>query len=294
VVLIVLKLNFLNYKHVPSGNHESPMSAGPRHHGLVRSWRRHSVWLVLLAMWLCQPRGYAQSGPQPPCGMEPVPPYPGLDAPATAKSWKKSETGSDWKPPACTGWAASGFTTLVTTAARFRHSSESEGLLRHIGAISKLGGMRYWSTTHKQWQTLIVDAHALTGLQHSQRREDFRPEEMKEGSVLYFEEVDNLSGKAIYRMHIAKASADRIVFDVENVSTIHYLFMTLFHPGEIQSAYFLDRESHDVWRYYSIVRTGTNANGMLVRNESSAVNRAVAFYRHLVGIPTDQEPPAAR
>ncbi len=154
--------------------------------------------------------------------------------------------------------------------------------------------MRYWSTTHKQWQTLIVDAHALTGLQRGQRREDFRPEEMKEGSVLYFEEVDNLSGKAIYRIHIAKASADRIAFDVENVSTIHYLFMTLFHPGEIQSAYFLDRESQNVWRYYSMVRTGTNANGLLVRNESSAVNRAVAFYRHMVGIPTDREPPAAR
>lgn len=27
---------------------------------------------------------------------------------------------------------------------------------------------------------------------------------------------------------------------------------------------------------------------------ASPVNRAVAFYRALVGIPTDQEPPAAR
>jgi hypothetical protein len=183
---------------------------------------------------------------------------------------------------------------LVTTVARFRHTSEAEGLLRRIGAISELAGMRYWSTTHKRWQTLIVDAHALTGLQTSQRRADFRPDEMKAGQVLYFEQVDNLSGKGIYRMHIAEASADRIVFDVENVSTIHYLFMTLFHTGEIQSAYFLDRESQNVWRYYSMVRTGTNANGLLVRNESSAVNRAVAFYRHMVGIPTDREPPAAR
>jgi len=95
-------------------------------------------------------------------------------------------------------------------------------------------------------------------------------------------------------MHIAKASVDRLVVDVENVSTIRYLLITLFHPGEIQSAYFLDRESQDVWRYYSIVRTGTNANRLFAGNESSAVNRAVAFYRYLVGIPTDQEPPAAR
>jgi hypothetical protein len=171
---------------------------------------------------------------------------------------------------------------------------EKEGLLRHFGAISDLSGMRYWSTTHKQWQTLIVDAYALTGSQPGQRREDFTLDEMKEGKIVYFEQADNLSGKAIYRMHVAETSADRLVIDVENVSTIHYLFIPLFHPGELQSIYFLDRESENVWRYYSIVRTGMNANRMIAGNESSAVNRAVAFYRHFVGIPTDQEPPAAR
>ncbi|MFI5097352.1 MAG: DUF6675 family protein [Candidatus Acidiferrales bacterium] len=233
-------------------------------------------------------------GPQPPCGEQPIPPYPVLDEPAMVKSWSKSELGRDWRPPACTGWVAVGFMALVTTAARFRHSSETEGLLRHIGAISELAGLRYWSTTHKQWQTLVVDAYALTGLQHGQRREDFRPDEMKEGKVLYFEQVDNLSGKAIYRMHIAEASANRLVFDVENISTMHYLFIPIFQPGEMQSIYFLDRESDDVWRYYSIVRTGKNANRLIAGNEFSSVNRAVAFYRFLVGIPADQEPPAAR
>jgi hypothetical protein len=154
--------------------------------------------------------------------------------------------------------------------------------------------MRYWSITHKKWQILIVNAHALTGLQRGQRREDFTPDEMKEGKVLYFEQADNLSGKAIYRMHIAEASAERLVFDVENVSTMRYLFIPILHPGEMQSIYFLDRESDTVWRYYSIVRTGKNANRLIAGNESSSVNRAVAFYRYFVGIPTDQEPPAAR
>src|SRR5271165_6819740 len=92
----------------------------------------------------------AQLGPQPPCGKEPIPAYPSLDDLATVKSWSKSDFGRDWIPPACTGWAAVGFTTLVTTAARFRLTSEAEGLLRHIGAISELASIRYWSTTHKQ------------------------------------------------------------------------------------------------------------------------------------------------
>jgi len=285
---------FLYQTQASGNNYAAQMSTDPRHQTLIRSWTRHRVWFLLLAMLLCPARGYSQLGPQPPCGKEPVPLYPGLYASAIAKSWSNSEFGRDWKPPACTGWTAVGFTTLVTTVARFRQTSEAEGLLRHIGAISELAGIRYWSTTHQQWQTLIVDAYALTGLQPSQHRQDFTPEEMKEGKVLYYVQVDNLVGKVIYRMHIVEASADRLVFDVENVSAMRDLFITVFHPGDVQSIYFLDRESENVWRYYSIVRTGKNTNRLLTGNESSAVNRAVAFYRYLVGIPTDQEPPAAR
>ena len=235
-----------------------------------------------------------QTGPLPPCGNEPIPEYPGVNEQAVVKSWSKADLGRDWKPPVCTGWTEVGFTTLVTIAARFPHTSEAEGLLRHIGAISELAGMHYWSTTHKQWRTLIVNAYALTDSESGQRRKDFTSNEMKEGSVLYFEQVDNLSGKAIYRMHIVEASPSRLVFEVENVSTIRYYFMPILHAGELQSMYFLDRESDKVWRYYSIVRTGKNANGLIAGNESSSVNRAVAFYRSLVGIPTDQEPPGAR
>lgn len=167
-------------------------------------------------------------------------------------------------------------------------------MLRRIGAISDLAGVRYWSTTHKQWQTLIVDAHALKGSQPGQHRANFTPDEMKKGEVVYFEQTDNLAGKAVYRMHIAEASADRIVVSVENASTIRYLLITLFNPGELQSIYYLDRESEGIWRYYSIVRTGKTANGLIPQNDSSSINRAIAFYRYFVGIPTGQEPPAAR
>jgi hypothetical protein len=61
-------------------------------------------------------------------------------------------------------------------------------------------------------------------------------------------------------MHIREASADRLVFDVENVSTMRYLLIPFLHPGEMQSIYFLDRESENVWRCYSIMRRGKNAN----------------------------------
>ncbi len=245
-------------------------------------------------MLLCQAYCYAQSGPQPPCGREPVPVYPGLDSPPAVKSWLLSESSREWMPPTCTGWVAPGFSTLIATAARFRYTAGVDGLLRRIGAISSLAGMRYWSVTHKNWQTLILSAHALTRPQPGYRRQDFAPSEMTQGKVLYLEQTDNLSGASTYQMRIVEASADRLVFDVENVSVIRYLFVTLFDPGEMQWIYFLDRESDDVWRYYSIVRTGRNASRLATGHESSSINRAVAFYRSLAGIPTDQEPPAAR
>jgi hypothetical protein len=258
----------------------------------TKSW--HIVSLVLLAILFYQPISNAQIGPQPPCGSDPNPSYPNLSESAVVKAWHKSELGDNWKPPACTDWRSAGFTTLVTVAARFPYSLDAKDLLRRIGAISQLAAVRYWSTTHKQWRALILEAHALTGVQPGQRREDLSPDEMIEGKVFYFEQEDNLSGKGIYRMHIAAASPNRLVIDFENVSTIHYLLVPLFRPGEVQSMYFLDRESPDVWRFYSIVRTRTTMNQLLTGNESSAINRAVAFYRYLVGIPTDQEPPAAR
>jgi hypothetical protein len=256
------------------------------------SW--HLPWFAFLALLICQQNSYAQTGPAPPCETDPVPNYPLAIDSAIVKAWHKSDVDAGWNPPSCTGWAPSSFATLVTIAARFRSSADVQDLLRRIGSISQLAGVRYWSTTRQRWRTLILDAHALSSAQSGQRREDFQSGELSEGKVLYFEQTDNLSGKATYSMRIATATPNRIVVEIENVSTIHYLLVPLFHPGDLQSIYFLDRESADAWRLYSIVRTATPSNRLLSNNESSAVNRAVAFYRHIVGIPTDQEPPAAR
>ncbi len=250
--------------------------------------------VLFIALLLCPAHGYAQTGPQPPCGNNPAPFYPALSSPPVVKFWSESEFGQDWKPPACAGWSTPGFSTLITAAARFRYASGAQGLLGRVGAISERTGMRYWSTTHQRWQTLVVSAQALLGPELGHRRQDFTPQEMTPGKVLYFEQVDNLTGASTYRMRIDEVSADRLVFEVENVSPVRYLFVTLFHPGEMQSIYFLDRESDDVWRYYSISRTGRNASRLSAGHESSSINRAVALYRLLAGIPTDQEPPAAR
>jgi len=235
---------------------------------------------------------FAQSPPIPPCGAgEVFPPYPAVDAPPKVEIW---ESEAKWVPPDCTGWKTPGFGMLVVTAGRFRVPSGAAGLLRRIGAISELQGVRYWSTTHQSWQTLIAGASALEDSTGAHHRKDFAPGELTTGRTLYFEQEDNLTGLATFRLHVQSASADRVVFETENVTTMRYLFMPLFRPGEVQSIYFLDRESEDVWRYYSISRTAPGPSSLVTGHDASSINRAVALYRHLAGIPTDQEPPAAR
>ena len=164
------------------------------------------VPLIVFAAILCGAvSSRADTLPQPPCGSATFPPYPDLENSPSVRSWDRAESGRDWIPPACTGWTEPGFTTLVVTAARFRHASGVEGLLRRIGAISERAGIRYWSTTHKRWKPLILNAYALSEAAGDRRREDFSPDEMAEGRSLYFQQEDNLSGKGTYRMRIRSA-----------------------------------------------------------------------------------------
>ncbi|MGO9260492.1 MAG: DUF6675 family protein [Bryobacteraceae bacterium] len=255
---------------------------------------RRAAMALFITVLCCGNSIGAESGPQTPCGAEPVPPFPPLEVSPTARIWNSNDLPAGWKPPACTGWAASDFPTIVAVAARFRFAASVDGLRRRIGAISETKGMFYWSTTQKRWQKLILDAHASPGPDGNQSRPDFSLDEIAEGQTLFFQQEDNLFGKAAYRMHIRSVSAGRLVFDVENAATIRYLTIPLFEPGQVQSIYYLEEESAGLWRYYGIARTSGKAAELMVGHEASAINRAVAFYRHLVGIPTDREPPASR
>jgi len=249
-----------------------------------------TIALAAISILLCS--SAEALGPKPPCGGESVPPYPDLDHSPAIQVWDRSTLARDWTPPACLGWTAPGFTTLVSTAARF-HATGAEALLQRIGDISRLTGIRYWSTTHQSWRTLIVSASALAGPRGSVRP-DFPAADLTQGSILYFQQSDSLSGKAAYQLRMVSVSAERLIFETENITGLHYMLMPLFPPHELQAIYFLERESPGAWRYYSLARTGKDASGLAAGHDASAINRAVAFFRYFAGIPTDQEPPAAR
>ena len=93
-------------------------------------------------------------------------------------------------------------------------------------------------------------------------------------------------------MQVLENGPDRVTVAVENVTSVRFLLVPLFAPGDVRCTSYFERLSPEVWGYYG--RWGIRAGAQTSGHEASSVNRALAFYRHIAGIPTDQEPPAAR
>jgi hypothetical protein len=247
---------------------------------------------VAMALFLSRPLGaLAQTadGPRPPCGATPQPSYAPPSAAPAIRSWN----APGWAASACTGWASSRPTLLVALAGSFRHEGGAADLLAVFGRISGLHGIRYWSVGDGGWRTLVTGAVALDGPGTRRHRPDFAPAEMARGADLYFAQKDSRSsGEVIYRMRVLENGPDRVAIAVENTSSVRFLLVPLFAPGDLRCTSYLERLSPGVWGYYALwgIRAGAQTSG----HEASSVNRALAFYRHVAGIPTDQEPPAAR
>lgn len=177
---------------------------------------------------------------------------------------------------------------VVVLAGTFSHPDGADGLLARFGAVSKLRGIRYWSASDKAWRTLITDAFALDGPESRRRRPDFSVVELAQARDVYFAQRDSsFSDTVVYGMRASNDRPDRIAVQMDNVSTIWLYGMPLFAPGELRSVHFLDRLGPQRWGYYALTSAGARAAG----HEESFVNRAVAFYRHVIGVPTDRDPP---
>jgi hypothetical protein len=230
--------------------------------------------------------------PQPPCGSPPVPAYPAIGT-VTIEAWDASELPGGWSPPRCTGWQGAGARILVALSGSFPHGGGSDDLLARFAAVSAMRGIRYWSVTDKQWRPLIVDAAALTGTDRNSRRADFTLAELKSGQTLSFLEQDSRSGAVTYHLRLLESGPDRFVLAIDNATPIKFMLFTLFPPGAMQSVYFIERLAPDRWGYYSLLRAGADASSMVAGHAGSSMNRAQALYRHFLGAPTDQEPPAS-
>jgi hypothetical protein len=248
-----------------------------------------STHIIILLSVLLVRTADAADGTRPPCGGPPLPAYQA----ATGAPTVQSQTVTGWAPAPCLGWDGPAPTLLVAITGRLREPDGAGAVLARFGAVSRFKGVRYWSVTDQAWQTLIHEAFAVTDASGTNRREDFTPEELRPGVSLYSAERDGRSsGFVIYRMRVIERNPDRIVVSVVNASSVRTLLVTLFAPGELQTTYFLDRLGPNEWGYFGLwgITTGLLTGG----HTASSINRAMALYRHFAGIPTDQEPPAAR
>jgi hypothetical protein len=263
----------------------------------ICGWRGRALGLALAGAWLLlsNPGAAAADGPRPPCGEAPQPAYADPGGSPNVQAWSGGDLGPNWRPPDCVSWTSPGFDVLVALAGSFADPGTAQDLLARFGAISRMTAIRYWSVTDQAWGPLVTSATALSGSDPRQRRPDFAPAELTAGSALFFAQSDNRSsGEVVYRLLIRELRPDRLVIATENVTAVRKLFLTMFAPGELQSTYFLERGSPGVWTYYSLARASADANPLARGHEASYLNRAVALFRYVAGIPTDQEPPAAR
>jgi len=248
------------------------------------------AWSIVALLVPFASEAFAKTPPGVPCGVDPYPAFANDEARPNFEVWTDDELPSGWTPPACTNLHLNGPRLLIAVAGTFRTNSSSDALAARFAAISATKGVKYWSASDKDWRVLIEDAAALTA--DRQRRADFTVEELMSSQDLYFGQQDNRSSSfVVYRLRVSEITADRLSIAIENVSDARFFGISIFEPGDLQSFYILQRNS-DGWAYYNL-NIVTNVSIFGGAPKSSYVNRAMAFYRHFVGLPTDQEPPAA-
>jgi hypothetical protein len=255
---------------------------------------------VTLSLVVCV-LGYLSAGavaanvPAPPCNGTSAASSADVGAAPAVTLWHQGDLGANWAPPACVGWSAGQPTAVLALAGSFRLQGGAEDLLARFGAISSMTGMRYWSVGDRSWRELITSAGAVEGGKSLKPRADFTTAEMLRGQDLYFQQSDSRSSApVIYRMRVLQMGPERVVIEMENVSPVRLLLFSVYAAGDLKATYFLDRVGKDRWSYYSLSSVHeTGVGGLTGNHDSSYINRAVALYRHVAGIPTDQDPPLA-
>lgn len=247
------------------------------------------AWVALIAP---SAGGVAQS--DEPCRVEVgAPPQPGTPP----VIWVSSEAmlRDIAARPECDGSPLSSARLAVAVRGQFYFRGTMDDLLGRVGAISRLTGLRYWSVTDEKWETLVVESGALTGPGSDVPRDDFTAAELRAGGPVYYRQRDNRSSESVtYRMQVSIDGPSAATIDIGNVTAIRYLFITLFPPNAIHTRLRLRKVSSAVWELDQLHWYTRETNRFALGHEGSLVNRSVALYRHVIGVPSDQEPPAAR
>jgi hypothetical protein len=227
--------------------------------------------------------------PVPPCAGNPSPGYPGVSNTPIVRIWRDDEL-KGWHTPACIGFTPFNSNTLMATSGRFRAASMDE-IAGRLARISSLLSVRYYAGRDENWKNLYTKAHALADVpqpnEAALRRPDFTQSDIQSGHALRFWQEENSALKGIaYRLTIVERTNDRLVYAIVNETPAKALFFTASEPGEFRQFYAIERDRADVWRYYSLVEARIGA-GPISPSTRSFRSRAIAYYRHIAGYPTE-------
>jgi hypothetical protein len=280
----------------PHGSANLPL---PRYMDMIRRSFAGLLFALFLPLLVLAPPCLgavsADMKPGVPCEGPLYPALPMLDGSPNVGFWSTEDLGGIWSPPSCSGWAAAPTTFVVAVSGHFSNRSDVAGMLTHIGTITALTQVRYWSVTDKKWDALFTRATSLRGPQPSAVRGDFSADEFHTGSELYFLSADNRMQKdMVTKVRAVELGPNRIVLEMTNVAPLRWLAFTVVAAGDLQTLYFLDRESAVSWRFYSVTRVLNGGVLSRIVTGPSYVNRAVAMFRHIAGIASDRDPPAMR
>lgn len=233
-------------------------------------------------------------GAHPPCEGSSFPAYSAVGLGPSVAVWRTSDLKrTGWQPSACLGWSGATL-SAAALAGDFRFAGSVEDLLARFGALASYPSIKYWSTTSKGWYPLVTSAGVVAGAEGTATKASFDASDFTVGKDNYYVETSRQSGRTVYRLRVLVRTPSRVVMASENVTPVRAFGFTVFDPSALQYVTFFDKRAEGVWGYYEIVRTGEGTSRFASGNEASYLNRLVALFRYMAGIPTDAEPPVSR
>lgn len=235
----------------------------------------------------------AAAGPTPPCAGAPVPSWTGAEAPPAVKVWHPDEV-EGWRAPPCSGLSVPPGATLITVAGSFHQTGGLEPVLGRIGAVSHQLKVQRWSARRQTWLPMLEDGSALAGPDADLRRRDFQAADFRPGARLFalYDDAESV-GPVVYETLVLTADETSVDLVTRNVVPARLMGFTVAGVGDIATHVALRRGSDDLVRYYALTAVNLASIASAMTPEAAHINRAVATFRYVAGIPSTAEPPAA-
>jgi len=251
--------------------------------------------LVLIAYMMRGLDPAVAGEPHVPCGSDPYPAYAAPGPQPTISLWRADELPADWVPPACTGWKPRQGDEVVALAGRFEHQGSFDELVARAGAFSRQTEILYWKEKKKRWEQLYKASAALGSSDPASQRPDFSPAEFGVGTPLYFVQDDTEPiGPIVHELIVRERSQTRLVVSTRSLNRGAVYGMSVIPPGGLEGFFLVEHETGPIWRYYALTRVHLLIPAALAPPPEDHLNKAVALFRFLAGIPTDVGPPALK